>query len=370
MTKPGRNPISVGCIALVVTTALTLAACGGGAAPAASTTTPAPTDTSTTAPAVTTTTVPPATTTPALPPPSNSASEWTVGPATAEVPPGWHEAFTIGYGNDVSLLGSAPGGEGLTLGPDYGAQAPDGTWWFLDAAKQRLAHYDATGGYLDAVVLGEQFLASGIYFQYQLPRVLADGTLVAIRLTGDTTEFLTLAAGEPQLVSIQATLLAKVDDGRTVYGFDTEGALVAIDPVNGTWQPTEWFVTQSGVNYMVGLTSGGATVSLPDAAIEKAIPLTASNGPGAVHGLLEVATGADGVIHVLFLGISESDESQQLAGYATIGTNGTVSEMEPRINPFTPADPGSPSHLGIAYGSSTPWLMIVGETGVRVLLRQ
>jgi hypothetical protein len=39
------------------------------------------------------------------------------------------------------------------------------------------------------------------------------------------------------------------------------------------------------------------------------------------------------------------------------------------INPFTPADPGSPGHLGVAYGSSTPWAMLVTEDGLEVYVR-
>lgn len=52
-----------------------------------------------------------------------------------------------------SALGTAPGGDSgsLDIGPEYGAPGPDGTWWFLDAAKARIAHYDSAGRYLDQV---------------------------------------------------------------------------------------------------------------------------------------------------------------------------------------------------------------------------
>jgi hypothetical protein len=35
-------------------------------------------------------------------------------------------------------------------------------------------------------------------------------------------------------------------------------------------------------------------------------------------------------------------------------------------NPFTLSDPGSPAHLGAAYGSTEPWFMVVDLDGVRV----
>ena len=61
----------------------------------------------------------------------------------------------IPYGDGEEELGTALGGDmgGLDLGPEYGAQAPDGSWWILDAAKRRLAHYSETGEYLGAVAM-------------------------------------------------------------------------------------------------------------------------------------------------------------------------------------------------------------------------
>jgi hypothetical protein len=100
------------------------------------------------------------------------------------------------------------------------------------------------------------------------------------------------------------------------------------------------------------------------------IPLEASIRPGAVHASVEVASGVDGVLHLLFLGISESDEMTQLGGYATIAANGEPTVMEPIVDPFTPADPGSPAHLGVTYGSATPWFMMIGEQGVEVYIRR
>lgn len=324
-------------------------------APAGSTTHPTPT-TTTTAP-VTTTTV------------GGEVTEWMIQPAAAAMPADWELHMTIPYGETPETLGTAPGGENLMLGPEYGAQGPDGTWWFLDAAKQRLAHFDDNGSFIDEVVLSSEFLASGVYFQYQIPRVLADGTLVASRFGGESTQFLTVKEGVPHLSTVPLAIFQKTDDGSLVYGLDDAGALFAIDAGAGVVQPTDYFVTQAGNRYRITLGAGELTVELPDVGATHVVPLVSPLGPGEVHALIEAATGADGSLHLYLLALSESDETVQLAGYTSISASGELSPMEPSIDPFTPADPGSPAHLGVAYGSSTPWIMIVGESGVDVWTR-
>lgn len=295
--------------------------------------------------------------------------EWTLEPATAEIPNGWDLVVTIPYGEDEALLGSAPGGENLMLGPSYGAQAPDGSWWFLDAAKDRLAHYDRDGSYVGSVYLPEDYLVDGVYFQYQLPRVLADGTVVAARFDETSTEFLISSGNELRKTSIAGAQIPRADDGSILFGFDFEGTQWSLDPTTAEWQPVDWFRGQDGSSYRIGIVEDGFLFARPDPAIEMMIPVRSTVGPGAVHPTIEVAVGADGVTHVFLLGISESDESIQLAGYATIGADGVPSDLEPMINPFTPADPGHPSHLGVAFGSSKPYFMIIGEDGVQIYQR-
>jgi hypothetical protein len=289
-------------------------------------------------------------------------------PTLEEMPDTWSLAFVIGYGEDQDLLGTAPGGENLLLGPDYGAQAPDGTWWFLDGAKKRFAHYDVGGEYLGEVLLPDQYLANGQYFQFQLPHVLADGSLVATRFGSDSTQFLRLVDQTVFVESSNGTFLTKADDGIHLFGFDVDGALLSAS-ADGSTEPTEWFVTQAGTYYTLAFGSEGVTLELPDLGINLMIPLTASNGPGTVHASAELGTAADGSLHLLLLGISESDESEQLGGYAVISPEGVPGPLEPILDPFTPADPGSPSHFGVAYGSNQPWFMVIGEQGVEVYLR-
>jgi hypothetical protein len=362
-TRAGTNLAVAGAL-----TVLAVAACspeeGAGTTTTITSTTAAPSTSTTPTIDATTTTVAATTTTTGLP-----VEEWELAVATDVMPEGWTLAFEIPYGEADEQLGTAPGGENLMLGPDYGAQGPDGTWWILDGAKKRLAHYDENGTYLDAVVLPEDLLAQGIYFQYQLPHVLADGTLVATRLVGESTDLLRLIDGEPTIGNVDGTYLIRTDDGNSLYGFDLENRLYAIDPLAPAATTTDWFLTQTGAQYAISVDGTDIVVELPDAGMTTTLPLTSPLGPEPVHASIEVATGADGVIHLFLLGISEADESVQLAGYATVGADGTPTAMEPMINPFTPADPGSPGHLGVAYGSSTAWIMLITEDGLEVYLR-
>ena len=128
---------------------LLVSACSGETAP---TTTPPQASTSSTAPDTTTTVVDTTTTTGVT---STPAAEQTVTVALSpfsEMGPGWTEQV-FPYGEGEESLGTSPGGEGLMFGPDYGTQTTDGTWWFLDAAKQRIAHFAADGTYLDQVLM-------------------------------------------------------------------------------------------------------------------------------------------------------------------------------------------------------------------------
>ena len=110
-------------------------------------------------------------------------------PPVTELGDGWSELFFIPYGDEDHQLGTSTGGDAgqLEIGPDYGAQAADGSWWFLDAANRRLAQYSQEGDYLDQVVLASEFLVEGQYWPYQLPHIVDDGTLVASWLDPETS---------------------------------------------------------------------------------------------------------------------------------------------------------------------------------------
>lgn len=293
---------------------------------------------------------------------------WTIGRASA-VPKSWTQQFLSAYGAAPTRLGSAPGGDSgtLTLGPEYAAQGPDGTWHVLDAAKRRVAHLGSDGAFLGAVTVPPALLADG-YFQYQLPRVLADGSIVAEAQVGETSRLLRVKGASVTGVSTSTAVVIVADDGRTLYGFDGDNRPVSVNPTTGGVSPTSWFRTQAGTRYRVTPGTGSITVELPDSRGSRLItmPIKAAGMPGPVHPSVELAAGADGSLHLLVLAISETDESVQLAGYASVTADGVATPMEPMRDPTSPADPGSPAHLGIRYGASEPFLVFVDPQGLRV----
>jgi hypothetical protein len=88
-------------------------------------------------------------------PPRTPGVQRLVIPRAVEVMPGtWREIFAVSYGPGVEQLGTSPGGDeggAVDYGPESGAPAPDGSWWFLDVAKRRLAHYSSSGAFLEGV---------------------------------------------------------------------------------------------------------------------------------------------------------------------------------------------------------------------------
>jgi hypothetical protein len=291
------------------------------------------------------------------------------------MPEGWIEVFTIPYGDGADTLGTAPGGDGgLELGPEYGAQAPDGTWWFLDAAKLRLAHFAADGSYLDAVTVPDEVLVDGTYFQFQMPRILDDGTLVATGLGSGSTRLLIMRSGVIEGAEIATELVPRVDDGVLLYGFTVgEGASspVVVDVNEVESAETEWFLARNGDRFRLTVGAGELRIETPDASppMDRTLSVEAGEVGGPAFFSLESATGEDGTLHLLLVGFTEADESLQLAGYLTVAADGTLSRVEPMRDPFTAADPGSPAHLGVRPGTSDAWLMFVDTDGVRVFRR-
>lgn len=288
------------------------------------------------------------------------------------MPKTWTQQFLSPYGEATDRLGSAPGGDhgSLTLGPEYAAQGSDGTWYVLDAAKRRIAHLGPSGAYLGAVAVPASLLAGGS-FSYQLPRVLADGTLIALAQVGETSRLLRVKGASVTGVLTSIGVVIVADDGKRLYGFDFDNHPVSVDPATGVVTPVSWFRTQAGNRYRITPAAGKITIALPDSRgrTQLVMPVRAAGMSGAVHPSVELAAGADGDLHLLVLGISESDESVQLAGYATVTANGVASPMEPMRDPTSPADPGSPAHLGIRPGATQPFLVFVDPAGLRSYLR-
>ena len=292
--------------------------------------------------------------------------------ATDSWPSTWSEAFVIPYGKGPALLGTSPGGDSgsLDIGPEYGAAAPDGSWWFLDYAKGRLAHYDADGSYLGRVRIDRDLLVGGRYYQWQLPHVLADGSLVAARHGERDTFLYRVIDGEADEVLVRAEFSPTYDDGDSLFGFVADGDTVQVDPRTGALERVDFFTTPSGARFSVrvDLDKARLHVELPDSGVSRTLPVRTASGARA-HVGVEVRAGEDGRIHLFLVGAGEDDETVQLVGYTSVSPTGTVSAVEGLPNPFSEADPGSPAHLVMAPGSSTPMLVYVLEDGVHVYER-
>jgi hypothetical protein len=291
-----------------------------------------------------------------------------------EMGPGWSELF-FPYGEDEESLGTSIGGEGdLMLGPEYGSQGPDGSWWFFDAANLRLAHFAEDANYLDSVPMPVELLSQGIYFQYQMPQVLDDGSVAGFGYRGENSSaILRLVDGVVSEFTVESDVAWVLTDGVDLYGVSfADGLPHQLDVAAETAEQTEWLQARDGSRFMITVDNANneVTVDLPDAGVTRTLQMRFSEDPEvAAFAAIEVETGADGTLYLLFYGAPESDESLGIGGLLTIGSDGAVGEMEPIVDPFSSADPGSPAHLGVRPGTSDPWMMVIDEDGVRVYQR-
>jgi hypothetical protein len=316
---------------------------------------------------------------------SSTGSTTTVAPTTSapteqtvtvllspfsEMGPGWTEQ-TFPYDEGEEFLGTSPGGDGLMLGPEYGTQTPDGSWWFLDAANLRIAHFASDGTYLDQVVMPEDLLVDGLFFQYQMPQGLDDGSITAGGFPSeDTMSLLRIAEGQATGATFEGAVPLVTTDGELLYGVADDGAPHALDPAQPILDPVDWLLARDGTRFMVTVIGEGIVLELPDAGLTRTLQMRYSEDPDVVaHGGIEVETGVDGTIFIVIYGAPESDETLGIGGFVSVTPDGQVSQMEPIVDPFSPSDPGSPSHLGVTPGTSTPWIMVVWEDGVHVFTR-
>jgi hypothetical protein len=301
--------------------------------------------------------------------PARAAGPTLVVPAaTAHLPATWRQLFVVGYGRSRDLLGTSRGGDSGTLriGPEYGAAAPDGSWWFLDAAKQRLAHYSAAGHYRGQVPIPQRLLVGGRYFQWQLPHVLANGSLVAARQSATRTYLLRLRHGTVDEIAVAGPAFAPTyDDGKLVYGFAGDGTTVAVNPRTGASTRVTSFRTPSGSPFSL---SAGRRLKVVLASGAESFPLTTASGARARVGM-QVRAGADDTLHLFLYGAGADHPSRQLVGATSVAPSGAVPPIEALPNPFSEADPGSPSQLVMAPGSTVPMLIYVLPDGVHVFAR-
>jgi hypothetical protein len=292
----------------------------------------------------------------------------------SEMGPGWTEVF-FPYGEDEEHLGTSIGGDGgLRFGPENGSQGPDGTWWFFDAANLRLAHFAEDATYLDQVLMPSDLLSQGIYFQYQMPQVLDDGSLAGFGYRGeDSSAILRLIDGDVSSFMVESDVAWVLTDGTGLYGLSfADGLPYRLDLGDQTVEQVEWFRARDGSRFMVRVDNSAnqVVVELPDVGVTRTLLMRFSEDPEvAAFSAVEVETGVDGTLYLLFYGAPESDERLGIGGLLTITADGGVSEMEPIADPFSSADPGSPAHLGVRPGTSDPWLMAIHEDGVRIFTR-
>lgn len=345
----------------IVPLVVLVTACSGTAA--TTTTTTEPPATTSTVPATTTTSPVPTTTTTTVP-----TGELVLPAATEAMPDTWREVFFIPYGETPDTLGTSLGGdgEGIFWGPEYGAQAPDGSWWFLDTAKFRLAHFSPTGEYLEEVVVPTEMLVNGQYFQWSFPRVMADGTVLAARITGGT-HYIRYRDGVLDGFEVPVAAVPRADDGEIIYAMDFEtSGLWAVDPTTESADPIDFMRGRDGSRYTVTVSPGTIHIDFPDTATNAMFEFTADEVGGPAYLSIEVMTDEEGTLHFFILGLPEADESLQLAGYAAVSASGELLVLEPMMNPFTTSDPGTPARLGVTPGTTSPTFIHIGTDGVRV----
>lgn len=284
--------------------------------------------------------------------------------------PGWSELFALPYGDAPEQLGTSLGGEDLQWGPSYGTQLPDGTWWFLDTAHFRLAHYSETGGYLGEVRIPERYLAGGEYVQYATPVALGDGTVVLQCTTIDDPAMLLLTPdGGLARVPLPGFVAVKGTDGSRLYGFDEQGDPVRVDPRAGTVTAVDAFAGQAIAGYHVSVTRGRLELTLPQVTLDLPVK-AAGRETSTVYLSLEAAPGADGVLNLLVGGMIEDEpgEISDVTGFVRINPEGRgLVESIPLLT--SPSDPGDGLRLGVRLGDSRPWLMVIDSDALRVYRR-
>lgn len=283
----------------------------------------------------------------------------------------WKRTQKIAYGTSASTLGTSPGGEGLDWGPSYGVQVRDKTWWYVDAAKGRFAHYSDKGKYLDQVKLPRSYLAQGVYFQWANPVALSDGT-VALSSTSIDSPALLLISPKKKLSKVKLARFVNVviSDGTYLYGFDENGKKVRVSPKTGTIKKVSQFKGQGGKSFDISLKSGLVTVTRPGVKVK--LKLTSSDYRGeTIHPTIEAAMASDGKLWILITGFVELSPSKvkTVIGLLSVDAKGKVSKVAriPRLD--SASDPADGHRLGIRFGDKRPTLMFIGTKDVRVYRR-
>jgi hypothetical protein len=282
----------------------------------------------------------------------------------------WGLVSAIGYGTAAAKLGTSLGGDGggITYGPSYGTQTPDKTWWYLDVAKKRLAHYSKTGAYLGQVKVPTKYLDQGLYLQYQNPQALKNGSIVLMGTDVSGARLLVMSKTHhftsvklKQWVSVHST------DGTSLYGFNTGDQTVRLNPTTGKITTVTWMRGQGGRRFSLAVGSGSVTIRRPGVTLKLKL-VSAEHPTKTPHPQLEATMGADGRLWVLISAIVElsSTDYADAVGLVSISASGHVSAVQPVRSLTSASDPADGLHLGIRYGGTKPWLMFIGTDAARV----
>ncbi len=280
----------------------------------------------------------------------------------------WTLTSKIGYGTAAAKLGTSPGGDGLMLGPSYGVQLPDKTWWYADAAKKRLAHYSDAGAYLGQAVLPTSYLHLGTYFQWVNPQALADGTVVLTSTTIDSPAFMLLSpTGTFSRVPLDRFVNVVISDGHSLYGFDEDNHMVRVKPRTGAITFVTRFKGQGGRAFAISVGNGFIKVLRPGVNLKLKLVDT-SHPTKTVHPAVEATVGADGKLWILVSGIVELSptSAHDVTGLFSVSTSGAISATYKLRTLYSDSDPADGHHLGIRLGSSRPTLMFVDTDATRV----
>lgn len=285
--------------------------------------------------------------------------------------PNWARIQKIGYGAKVAQLGTSAGGENLVWGPGYGAQVPDRTWWYADAAKKRLARYGNRGRYLGQVKLPKKYLAQGRYFQWADPIALADGSVVLTSTTIDSPALLRLTPSE-RLKTVPMTRYVHlvVSDGTSLYGFDANGKQVRVNPRTGKITTVKAFKGQGGRPFTLTAAAGHLLLTRP--AVNLRFDLVDADHPSlVVHPSVEATMSANGKLWILVTGIVEvtPDDAHDVIGIFSVDADGNSSPARRVRTPTSDSDPGDGKHLGVRHGGSRPTVMFIDTDAARVFRR-
>ncbi|HQZ00674.1 MAG TPA: hypothetical protein PKV13_12270 [Propionicimonas sp.] len=287
--------------------------------------------------------------------------------APASLGSGWSRIIKVGYGTSAAKLGTSPAGEGLNLGPSYGVQVPNKTWWIADAAKLRLAHYSDSGKYLGQVKLPAKYLHLGA-FQWQNPVALADGSVVLSSTTIGSPGLLRLSAKHKlSRVPLSSFVNVLATNGKYLYGFDETNRKVRVNPLTGKVIPVTWFVGQGGRKFQLNIGNGFINVLRPG--VNLRLNLVSPAHPGlTVHPSLQAVMAADGKLWILVAGFVEvsPDRTDTVVGLFSVSPSGKLSSVSRVRNPTSPADPADGHNLGIRHGGIHPTLMFIDPDAVRV----